>query len=151
MERVGPAQRLLPGQGPRPPPWLTCLWRLPGTAFRRAEQRIDDAHVQDRVLERKFEWRLPHDGARECVPLQSVLIADREFLDPRPAAEQVRAGVDQDSRRPVGRRVERDLDLDPTLVSDDRDPLMRRQLRPDSEGQMPAAGKFENGADETVG
>ena len=70
-----------------------------------------------------FAW----DRARKRVALQRILIADREFLDPRSAAEQVFAGIDKDLRRPVGRRVEGDFDLDPPRVADDRDALMRRR------------------------
>ena len=81
--------------------------------------------------------------ARKGVALQRVLIADGELLDARAAAEEVGAGIDDDFRRPVGRRVERDDDLDPPRVADDRDPLMRGQLRRDAERQMPPAGEFE--------
>ena len=56
-----------------------------------------------------------------------------------------------DFRRPVGRRVERDFDLDPPRVADDRDALMRRELGCGGEGQMTAPGEFEYRASQPVG
>ena len=57
------------------------LTASPTAAPRGAEQRVDHAHVGDRVLDREFERRLAAHGAREGVALQRILIADREFLD----------------------------------------------------------------------
>ena len=93
----------------------------------------------------------PEHGARKCVALQRILVANQEFLDPRAAAEQVLAGVDHDFRRTVGRRVEGNVDLDPPRFTDDRHPLMARQLRGRGEGQMTAARKFDNRARQSVG
>ena len=57
------------------------------------------------------------------------LIADRqiEALAARP--EDVRARIDNDPAGPIGRRVERNLDLDAAPRAEDLDALVRHHLR----------------------
>jgi len=78
------------------------------------------------------------------------LIARRKFLDARAAAEEIGAAVDRDARRPVGRRVERNGDFDPPRFADDGHALMRRELRRAGERQMPAAGKLDQRARQSI-
>ena len=117
--------------------------RLPRSPFCRAEQRVDDAHVQDRILERELERRFSEHGAGKRVALQRVLVADWEFLHPRPAAEQILAAVDHDLRRAIGRRVEGNRNLDPPRVADNRYAVVPRQLCGRAEGQVTTAGRPE--------
>ena len=119
---------------------------LPATASRRAETGVDHSHVGDGVLEGEFERRLAQDGARKGVALQRILIAGGEFLAPCARAEQVDAGIDRDSRRPVHRRVEGNADFDASCLSRDRDVLMAGQLRPGRKGQVTDPREFDHGA-----
>ena len=56
-----------------------------------------------------------------------------------------------DPRRPVDRRVERDLNLDPPRGPGDRHALMAGELGARAEGQMTPAWKFQDGARQPVG
>src|SRR3954453_23619453 len=78
-----------------------------------AEEGVDHAHVEDRVVDAPLERPLAEHGAGERVLLRRVLV-DRRQLDRFPAAaREVATVVDEDAGRGVRRGVERDLDLDP--------------------------------------
>src|SRR5256885_2375650 len=92
---------------------------LPAPTARRPRYRLDYAHVGQRAFQRHRNLLLAADRAREGVALDGVLIAGVELLGVDAAAEQVAAVVEPEPRRPVRRRVERDLDFYPALRSED--------------------------------
>ena len=86
---------------------------LPPPGIRGSKQRVDHRHVLHRVLQRVGRGRAVADGSREQIALQAVLVARLE-LDPLgPGAGQIGPVVDEQATGAIGRRVERDLDLDP--------------------------------------
>src|SRR5437868_4544550 len=98
------------------------------------DHRIDDAHVRDRVFERRRHRGVVADRARQLVTLDRVLIADLEA-----DLVGVVAALVPDPAGPVGRRVERDLDLDPALAAEDVYALVGLGLRGDGERRGGAA------------
>ena len=75
---------------------------------------------------------------------------DRECLGGDAAAEEVAAGVDEEPRRPVGRRVHRNLQLDAPLRAEEMEALVRHQLRAAGEDGL-ARGEVEDRRGEPVG
>ena len=63
------------------------------------------------------------------VALDRVLVAGLEVELRDPAAEEIRAGVDEDPRRPIGRRVERNRHLDAAGGAEDLQLLIEHHLR----------------------
>src|ERR1039457_2828627 len=125
------------------------LRRLPASRFRRAEQRIDDGHVADGVLEWHRHFALATHGLREQVALDGVLVADRECFGLDAGAEQVGAVVHKDAARLVVRRVEWNLDLDPAAGSEQLHALIGNQLGRAGEDRL-AGGEIEHGGSEAV-
>ena len=61
--------------------------------------------------------------------MQGVLIADREGLRGEICAQQIAAIVNEKARGPVGRRIERDLNLNAAARAQKVDALIRHKLR----------------------
>src|SRR3954470_14986950 len=89
--------------------------RFPLFCFGGPEDRFDDRHVFNGVLNRDGDFGVVENGAREGVALQRVLVADWEGLDGDAAAEEVCSAVDEQARGAVGGSVDRDLELDAAL------------------------------------
>src|SRR5262245_26687836 len=97
---------------------------FPCSSTGRSEDRFDDRHVIDGVLQRHGLLPSFSDCQRKQIALYCVLIADREFQDLDSLAEQAGSVVDKDPAGPFWRSVERDLNLNPATSSDDLDPLV---------------------------
>ena len=69
--------------------------RSPSGRSLGAEQRVDDAHAADRVLDAVGERDLAAHGAREGLALQRVLVAGRDRLGADARAVERRAVVDR--------------------------------------------------------
>ena len=134
-------RRLRGGSGElRPPPTAACR---PGTRHRapacwppRPRAGTAAACLADR--------------AREQIALHRVLIDHVERLEPGGAVAQLRAVVDEDPTRAVGRRVERDLDLDPSLGAQDLHALVGYELGRAVEQRLPC-GELQQDARQPVG
>ena len=57
------------------------LWPLPDTRKGRAVQRVDHAHVRNRIFDRKFLRMLTTKHPRSAIALQRVLVGRIQFLD----------------------------------------------------------------------
>src|ERR1700733_2335873 len=88
--------------------------RFPLSRSSRSKDSFNDSHIPDRVLYRNRNFSIFENCLRESIPLQRVLIADRESLCRDPAAENILAAVDKEPGRPVRRSIERDLQLNPS-------------------------------------
>src|SRR5205823_9115419 len=104
------------------------LRNLPSPGNSGSDNRVESAHVRNRV----FQWQhLPVAKANtpgEIVPLQRVLVARRN-LDGLPIGTGGRrAVVEKDPTGTVGRGVEGNLDLEMRLRSKDMDSLGRDEL-----------------------
>src|ERR1700722_17538897 len=73
-----------------------------------------------------------------------------KLFDRSAGAAEIGAGVDDDFRRLVRGRVERDQNLDSPGVAYDRHALVRRQLSADAEGQVAPPGELEERARQAV-
>src|SRR3954453_8774179 len=116
-----------------------------------AEERVDHAHVEDRVLDAPLERPLAQHGAGERVARRRVLVGGRQLDRLATAAREVSAVVDEDAGRGVRRGVERDLDLDPPARAQDLHALGQRQPGGAGEAEMPAAWELREAARHAVG
>src|SRR4051794_3556735 len=154
---------------PKTPPPITATWETADEEFMRtcfppdwlgplpplgaggAEERVDDAHVEDRVVDAPLERPLAQHGAGERVALRRVLVGGRQLDRLATAAREVSAVVDEDAGRGVRRGVERDLDLDPPARAQDLHALGQRQPGGAGEAEVPAARELREAARHAVG
>ena len=93
------------------------------------EDLFDDRHVAEGVLGGRRQRKAVAYGAGEGVPLHRVLVARRELVDGLVGGHgRVAARRQDNSRRQVGRDVERDLDLQATVGAEQVDPLIGLEL-----------------------
>ena len=118
--------------------------------FSGAEDRVDDLHVLDRVLDAVGQPRLAEHGAGEGVRLLRILV-DGGILSFDDAPPSLLAVVDDDLRRLHLRRVEGDQDLDAALGAAERHALMAAELRRDDEVELPAAAEIGDHRGQPVG
>ncbi len=69
--------------------------------------------------------------------MELILINDRELDGTSRQIAMQTAIIDEDASLPIGRSVERNLDLDPPLRPKDLNPLIRYALGRDRERQLP--------------
>src|SRR3954471_3178216 len=103
-----------------------------------AEQRVDDPHVLNRVLQRIRRRSVLHRRAREEIALNRVLVARGE-LDDMLVRHSTRWRVfHKNAAGAIGWGIERNLDFDAPDGARDRDPLRVRELRAAGAHGMPS-------------
>lgn len=118
--------------------------RLPDAGGGAGEEGFKGLHVGNSVGERGRDVGVVKNRLGEQVALDGVLVADLEgdFLD-------TGFGLLPDAAGAVRWGVERDLDLDAAVCTEDVDALKRRQLRRAGERRGPTT-KVQNAAGEPV-
>src|SRR5215470_2267632 len=102
---------------------------LPGGFFCRSKDGVDNGHVVDGILKRQSLRRPSSDCERKQVPLYCVLIANREFHYLDSLACQAGPVVYKYAAGPVRWRIEWYLDFNPSISTDNLNPLVRGGLR----------------------
>src|SRR3954454_21834375 len=123
---------------------------LPGAAFLGSSERVEDAHVDDRVIESVGGWDTIADGLAERGRLQLILVDDGQFEGLPRSAPQLAPIVDVETGRLGRGRIERDLDFDAPCRSENLDRLKRDGLSRDREGELAAVAEIEKAAGRPV-
>src|SRR5882762_5425048 len=89
------------------------------------------------MFERNCLCAVFDNGSRKQIPLNRILVADRSFSYFRVIAGEVGAVMNKDSRWPVGRRVEGNLDFESSACPAELHTLVRNQLSAAGKGCLP--------------
>src|SRR5262245_57004239 len=103
--------------------------RFPATGLSRAEHRIEDGHVGNRILERYGHTAPTADGQRKLLGLHRGLVDHRKRQCSNPATEHIPPIIDEHAARLVGRSIEGDLDFHACPRAVDVHALVGRELR----------------------
>src|ERR1700730_10861843 len=110
---------------------------LPRPGVDGTEHGIDHGHVADARFERYGNFAAVAHRTRELVPLDRVLIADRQFIRFNARAEEVAAVIQKHTARAIGWRVEWNFDYYTPACSENLHALVGDELRATREDRLP--------------
>src|SRR5579859_6284509 len=122
---------------------LNLLRSFPLSRLGRAENRLNDRHIGQGILERDRHVTLAAYGSRKLVALDSVLVHRRKFLHLRRSARNI---ANENPRRPVIGRVPRDFDLDSPRGAEKIHALEVGRLRAAGEDRLPGRKLHHHGS-----
>src|SRR6266446_7075937 len=102
---------------------------FPLPRFRRTEHRLNHRHIRYRIFQRHRNLAPLANRPRERVPLHGILVASGNYFRHYSAAQGVSPVINKNFARPVVRRIEGNLHLDPSLRPQKLHALVPHQLR----------------------
>src|SRR6266568_4558991 len=102
---------------------------FPLPRFRRPEHSLNHRHIRNRIFQRHRNFAPLTNRPRKRVPLHGILVASRNYFRHCSAAQGVSPVINKNFARPVVRRIEGNLDLDPSLRPKKLHALVPHQLR----------------------